>query len=337
MSRPKARWLKLSLGLATTAVFAWLLAHWLDLDGLHRAFARLEVSTLLLVQGTLITSHALRIVRWWLLLRAVEPKLTLRACVRPYLAGMGLNHVMPFRAGDALRVLGFRRQLRSPAMRVLGTLVLERAMDVVVVSGIFFLSLAQLPEGVLPRGIVTAVSWLAAVGMAAILGALLFPPLFERLGSGMAGRRSLAGDRWPAALTRSITHLVEAAGSVRSLPRITALVGLTAVVWICEGAAFVAVASMLAAGVAPLGPWLSLAAAALATSIPSAPGHLGTFDYFAALGLVAYGAPTEIAVAAALTIHASWIPITVVGLLCLLPFGAGQHQPPSRTNPALPR
>ena len=50
-------------------------------------------------------------------------------------------------------------------------------------------------------------------------------------------------------------------------------------------------ATALEADAAPLGPWLSLSAGSLATAIPSAPGYLGTFDYFAAQGLVAYGAP----------------------------------------------
>ena len=42
------RWLKLSIGLATTAGFVWLLAREVDLDALGRAFAGLSVSTVLL-------------------------------------------------------------------------------------------------------------------------------------------------------------------------------------------------------------------------------------------------------------------------------------------------
>ena len=76
---------------------------------------------------------------------------------------------------------------------------------------------------------------------------------------------------------------------------------------------FVTVAAALGAGVAPLGPWLSLAAGALATAIPGAPGYIGTFDYFAARGLAAYGASPEVAAALALTVHALWVPVTIAG------------------------
>ena len=48
----------------------------------------------------------------------------------------------------------------------------------------------------------------------------------------------------------------------------------------------------------------SLAAGTLATTIPSAPGHVGTFDWFAAQGLKAYGTSAEVAIAFALTVHA---------------------------------
>ena len=322
MSRTGIRWLKLTVGFTITAVFIWLLARGLDLHELGRTFTGLSVSAVILALACITAGHAVRIARWWILLRALEPDLPLGACVRPFLACVAVNNVMPFRAGDALRVLGFRRQLRSPAMRVLGTLVIERALDLCVVSGIFFLSLLGLPDGAFPRGFVVAVAWLTGVGAAVILISVLLRPLFERVRGFLPERRFFAGRRWAEAVSGHGAHLAEALGLVRSVPRALTLFGLSVVVWLCEGAAFVTVAAALAAGVAPLGPWLSLAAGTLATAVPSAPGHIGTFDYFAARGLAAYGASPEVAAALALTIHALWIPLTVVGLLCLLSLGS---------------
>ena len=77
-------------------------------------------------------------------------------------------------------------------------------------------------------------------------------------------------------------------------------------------------AASIEAGVAVFGPWLSLAAGSLATAIPNAPGYIGTVDYFAALGLTVYGAAPEVAAALALSVHALWVPLTVIGLLCLV-------------------
>ena len=52
----------------------------------------------------------------------------------------------------------------------------------------------------------------------------------------------------------------------------------------------------------------------LATTIPSAPGYLGTFDAPGIAILVAYGLPQDIATAYTLTLHAAlWLPITLLG------------------------
>ena len=316
MNGRAARRLKFGLGLGATAGFAWLLAHELDPGALARAFARLPAGAVALAAVFMAAAHAARIVRWWWMLRALEPGLPLGACVRPFLASMAFNNVLPLRAGDALRVLGFRGALRSPAMRILGTLAIERALDVACLCGIFFLGVSGLPEGAFPPGVAAAVGWLAGACAAAGLAAALLSPLFARLRIRAPGRRFLAKAGWAESVSRWGRQLAEALGVMRSAPRTLALVALSALVWICEGAAFVVIAEALRAGVAPLGPWLSLAAGALATAIPSTPGHVGTFDYFAARGLAAYGAGPEIAAALALTIHALWAPFTAAGLVC---------------------
>jgi hypothetical protein len=52
----------------------------------------------------------------------------------------------------------------------------------------------------------------------------------------------------------------------------------------------------------------------LATTIPSAPGYIGTFDAPGIAVLVAYGAPHSIATGYTLVLHvALWLPITLLG------------------------
>ena len=319
MNAATGRWLKLSLGFAVTAACVYLLARELDLDALGRAFAELSLSVVATALVLLAAGYAARIVRWWLMLRVLEPHLPLGACVWPFLTSIAVNNVLPFRAGDALRALGFRRQLRSPAVRVVGTLMIERTLDLLVLSGWFFLGLLGLPAGAFPRHFVVAVTWLAGLGVAAVLALMLGPRLFERIRERVPGRRFLAGRRWSEAVLRHGAHLAEALALVRSLPR---LLALSVVAWTCEGAVFATVAAALQAGAAPLGPWFSLATGTLATLIPSAPGYLGTFDWFAAQGLAAYGASAAVAAAFALTVHAVlWAPLTASGVLYLLLHG----------------
>ena len=188
------------------------------------------------------------------MLRALEPTLPLGACAGPFLAGMAVNNVAPFRAGDAL----------------------------------------------------------------------------GRVRERLPGRRRIKGRHWAQAVSRHGAHLAEGLRLAHSMPRMLALLGLSAAAWACEGAVFATVAAAVRAGAEPMGPWFSLAAGTLATTIPSAPGYVGTFDWFAAQGLEAYGASVEVAVAFALTVHAVlWVLPTAAGLFCLLAHGIRLRRRPA--------
>ncbi len=53
----------------------------------------------------------------------------------------------------------------------------------------------------------------------------------------------------------------------------------------------------------------------LATTIPSAPGYVGTFDAPGIAVLIAFGVPGDIAAAYTLVLHAAlWLPPTLLGL-----------------------
>lgn len=345
------RWWQAAFGLAASAGLGWLLTRNLDWDTLGRAIAGLSLPAVLLILGFLTAGWALRIVRWWWLLRVPEPALPLGACVGPFIVGMAVNNLLPYRAGDGVRVVGFRRQLRSPVALVAGTVLIERLLDVSVLVPLFFLGLLGVPAGAFPRAFTAAVAWLAGAGGAALLVILLFPSLLDRLlnriSAGGLGRwrraarqGSAPGARFPAGrrllqgLARHGGHLVEALRLLHSRARMVGLLGLSVAAWACEGAVFAATAAAVGAGGAAAAPWFAAAAGTLATVIPSTPGHIGTFDYFTAQALAAYGAAPAAAAAFALTVHAVlWTASTAAGLLWLLGFAGVSRYARSRAGP----
>ena len=315
-------WLKLLIGIAVTIAFLWLLVQGLDIEALGRAFAELSIPFISLALIFLATGYAIRIARWWLMLRVLEPSLPFRSCVWPFLTSIAVNNVMPFRAGDALRVLGFRQQLRTPVVRVLGTLVIERILDLMVLLGFFFFGLLWLPAGAFPERFVVGVTWLAGVSIGVVLVLTLLTPWFGRIINLIAAHPFFASRNLSEAVVNHGNHFVVALGLVRSTSRLFVLLGLSVFSWAFEGAVFATVATAVHATTSPLGPWFSLGTGTLATLIPSSPGYVGTFDYFAAKGLEAYGAAPEVSVAFALTVHAVlWIPLTAAGLAYLILHG----------------
>lgn len=335
--RTPRRYWRLAPGLLLAAVFAWLFARELDWEAVGTAFRGVSPGALGLGVLFLFGSWACRIVRWWWLLRAAAPGLPVTACAGPFLVGMAVNNLVPLRGGDALRVVGFGRQLRSPVMRVAGTLVIERVLDVVVLTGVFFFCLLGVPEGYFSGEVIAGAALLAGLSGASAAAVALFPSQLERLSQRLAGRardrhegaasasalsgvrpRTLAA-RLLAAASRHGAHFGESLRALRSRRRTLGLFALSAVAWFCEGSMFFVVAAAIDTGSAPAGPWLAAAIGTLSTALPNTPGYLGTFHYFAAQGLAAYGAAPAEAAAFALTVHALlWTNSTVIGSVFLL-------------------
>ena len=312
-------WVKPLIGLVVTAAFVWLLLRGIDFQGLTAAFANLSIPYLLLALAFLAAGYAVRIVRWWWMLCALEPGLPLVCCVWPFLTSIAINNTVPLRAGDALRIFGFRHQLRSPPMRVLGTLVVERLLDLLALLTFFFVGLLGLPTDVFPDSLITVSVWLAGSSLGTVVILIILGPWLPGIVRAIADRPGLAARGWSEAIQRLGINLVEALNLLQAPARLVTLLVLSLVTWAFEGAVFATVARAFDSGAMEFGPWFALATATLATLLPSSPGYVGTFDYFAVLGLTAYGASREAAVAFALTVHAVlWIPLTVLGLLYLL-------------------
>ncbi len=320
----QGRWLKPVLGLIVTAGFLWLIAARVDAAALAAAFTGLALPWLLAALSLLAADYALRILRWWWLLRALAPGLPAAACVWPYLTSIAVNNVLPLRAGDALRAFGFRRQLRSPAMRVLGTLVLERLLDMTTLLGLFFVGLLAVPTDLFPRAITLSAAGLAGTTALTSAALLLLAPRLPALVHRVAQQPAVAARGWSERLGRWGQSFVETFAVLRRPVDVLVLLGLSLAIWLLEAAVFGVVALAFAVSIGPLGALFAMATGTLSTLIPSSPGYIGTFDYFTLTAFAAYGVPETMAAAVAFTVHAVlWLPMTVLGLGYLLLRGRG--------------
>ncbi len=323
MSPGLRRWLRPIAGLAVTAVFVWLLTKQLEGDEVRAAFGRLSPIWLVPALAALACGYTLRIVRWWVMLRAMDPAVRLGACVRPFLVSIAVNNLLPFRAGDAFRVVGFRDELQAPPTRVLGTMFVERLLDLSTLLLFFFIGLSGTAPGGIPPAFVTGAAWMAALGAVMVLVLLLLAGRLEAI-SAAVGRWPIVQRHGALAWAAKQAHHLAGVLSVLHTPAMTAKLALLSfAAWFCEGLVFVAVG--LGLGIEGMrGPLFALATGTLATLIPSSPGYVGTFDYFAKLGLLAYGAKEPVALAFAVVVHlVLWLPLTLAGVVHFIRPGAG--------------
>ncbi|MDQ3308609.1 MAG: flippase-like domain-containing protein [Gemmatimonadota bacterium] len=308
------RWLRPIGGVLVAAAFVYLAfgrLHWSEIETVLRSAS---MPPLVLALVALAAGFSVRILRWWWMLRALEPGLRLHRCIRPFLVSIAVNNTVPLRAGDLVRAFGFADTLRSPPMRVIGTLVVERVLDMFVLLAFFFIGLLGVAAGAFPPAFVITGVILGTVCLTGILVLILVPDQLERLLLRLLQSRPLAKQRWTQQVSTLLAQLFAGLSLLRSPRRALQLLALSLVAWTLEGTMFAAVAWSLRTEASPLGPWFALSTGTLATLLPSSPGYVGTFDYFAMLGLVAYGASRTAAAAFALLVHLIlWLPVTLVG------------------------
>lgn len=312
-------WVKLSIGFIVTGLCLWLVLRNMEWNETWRTVQQADSAWLLTAMGLLAVGYLSRIVRWWTMLRAMKDTLPLSSCAGPFLSSIALNNILPFRAGDILRVVGFQRHLDVAPIPVMSTLALERLLDFAVLLGFFFVGLIQVDEGALPRGLITTIGWMTLLCFFMVVGIMLLP---RRLLKIVTGLIRLSEQRsWPfiRKIGEGLRQLFESLGAMQSPPLLLRLVLLSVAIWSLEGGVFFAVAKAVHITDAGAGPWFALATGTLGTLLPSTPGYVGTFDYFAMLGLTAYRVAQPTAAIFALTVHVVlWLPLTVSGLTWLM-------------------
>ena len=253
------------------------------------------------------------------------------------MVGYAANNLIPVRIGELMRAYYLTLREGVGTMSTFGTVVLERASDVIAllllvgVAALFgslglgstFSTLADdVPGGAPVLATVALLPFVAVFGMVAYV--VVATP---------DGVRSLMTSvmRWvPEGLRAKIVdtamNLIAGLTAVRTWRGLVKVIALSLPVWLSELAMYYVIAlgfdirvefdGQLAfiAAIVAFG-----AAANLAGVLPSSAGSWGPFDFFGAAALTALGVEAEIAAAYALTVHVVlWGPVTIAGAILLL-------------------
>ena len=308
---------RLGLGIALAALFTWLLLQQLDLSQVIDTFKAATGRWVIAALAAFALGYLCRIARWHAMLSGSVPGLRMRVCVGPFLASFAANNVLPFRAGDVMRVFAFNRALGTTSGVVAATLFVERLLDLLMVVVLFAAALQAFDIG--PSVVSGVGSTALFAGAAVLLLVLLFPRPFAPAArwAGRLVRRVAprAGARVPDEITKGLATLERLAKGHVMLK----LLGWSALAWAFEGGVFWFAALALPAVTEPQAAWLALPVATFATLIPSTPGYVGTFDYFTAWAMILLGNAPSAAAAAAFLVHMLlWLPPTVIGGAYLL-------------------
>lgn len=312
------RWSAHLVGIVISGAFIWLLLRRLDITTAGSIVRSVSLPGLFVATAFLASGYTLRVIRWWWILRELNPALPLRKCFGPFLASFALNNLLPFRAGDLVRCLAFREQFQLPPVSLFGSVVLERLFDLTTVLLCLVVGYLGIAGSLAPAALLWTGAGLAGVGLALFGWALQCVGALSANVLRWAQWSPLQKRGWSSRLVHVSRHFAATFALLRRPGMILQISVLSAGIWLLEGGVFISVAHALSIEMPAAGSLYALGLGTLATLLPSTPGALGTFDYGTMQGAITSGANQETAVVFALAVHLMlWLPVSVIGLMFL--------------------
>jgi glycosyltransferase 2 family protein len=305
------------LGVAISLFFLYISLRGLHLQDLQIAFSQANWWWLIPGVAIYFVGVYARAWRWHYLLKPLKSIPTNKLFPTVTIGYFG-NNILPARAGEILRSVVLKKDEDIPVSASLATIIVERVFDGVVMLGFIFVNLSELARLTVSSGFVGDIRTLALVGTFIFLGALaafLLGAMFPDRAQIVVGFfAKFLPQRYQEKTLGLSERFLGGLAALRS-PRSVLMVFLTSVViWLLETGKYWFLMHAFPFRVSFFALMLMNGIVNLATTIPSAPGYVGTFDAPGIAVLVAYGVALATAAAYTLALHAAlWLPITALG------------------------
>lgn len=259
-----------ALGLIIGGLGLYMALEDVDSGAVLSALRGVHVGWLLVAVLGVVFGALLKSMRWYRLLGSKDQVVDWRSLLTILLVAQVGNVVVPIRGvGEMLRVGLTARRFPVGALRIGGTIVVEKLVDLVALVGILLLSLPVIGELVGPSTF-TVTRWSLAAG------ALLVLLVVVAMGASWRGWLG----RWLLS-TRHFDQLSSGFAALRSRASVWELMGWTVAVWAVSLASLVCTLEATRIAVPLWGGVLLLVLLHLGFLLPTPPGLIGLVQYVA--------------------------------------------------------
>lgn len=304
------RW-QLWLGIAVSVLFLYP-----AIKGLHLSEVWYYLRTadyIWIVPGVLVYFVGVwaRTWRWYYMLRPLK-RVPLQHLFPVVCIGYFGNNVYPARAGEVLRAYVLKRKEGVPISASLATILVERVFDGLVMLLFVFIALPFAPSLAGYRQFVTLIS----LAFFAALGVFFWAAFQPDRVRGLYGRigRPLVPARFRPRVEEMLDRFLEGVHFMSRPGDVLMTFVTSVVIWLAETVKYWFVMHAFSFYVPFLVLMLMNGIVNLATTLPAAPGYVGTFDTPGIAVLVAFGVERGLATGYTAVLHAAlWLPITALG------------------------
>ncbi len=285
-----------------------------DTSLVYRSLTQLQLWVLLPGAMAIVAAFLVRAYRWRLLLLPVA-RVPIWQARDVLMTGFMVNNVLPARVGELARALVLWKVAGTSRRATLATVATERMFDVVLLVGMLTLLalLFEVPPWtrqlgkltvVLLGGLCAGVVWMAAHHRSLFWVA-------ERMLVFLHPRRRQK-------VLAFMERFVDGTRALRDPGICARVLGLSALVWGLEVAAYYFVMHGLQIDLPLWAAALTVVVANFGIAAPSAPGYVGVFDLACSGALIALGVGNELALSYAIAVHLLlYVVVTGSGLLAM--------------------
>jgi glycosyltransferase 2 family protein len=308
--------LRTILGVAISVVAIYILLGQVDVARTVEVLRTANPLWILVMVGTCFVDVAARGARWQALVEPIQHVPYRRVLGYTYI-GYLANNVLPARLGELVRAHALGEGEHISRVTVLGTVVVERIVDTVIVVALAAIAVVILGVG----GAMSTAVILGAGFVGLLVLGLAVATVSHRLPG--AARLTALAERYPKILELA-RRLRDGLAVVRSPGVIVRALLFSAAAWTASIATFMAGAQSVGVDLSVPQAALLSSGVALATIVPSAPGYVGTFELTAVSIATIFGTDPDAAFAMALLVHAMILGVTSVGgVIAALRLGVG--------------
>jgi len=303
--------LRIWIGVAISVLFIYLAFRKVDWDSLKNALARANYFYLIPIVAITFLTYGIRAWRWKYMLIRIKA-ISLYSLFVATVIGFMANNILPARMGEFVRAYALGRKEGLGTSLSLATVVVERIFDVfsLLLCALLILPMLSPQKLLLYLLLLVNVLSLAVV----ILLKLKTPTLLRLIRSAMFRFPPKWADRVVGALDSFSSGL----RILESWKDVLIALVLSIALWGTVAATIYLAILSFGIDVPPVAPMVVMVVLMLGLMVPSSPGFVGTFQYFASWGLLTFGVPESKALSFSIVYHASQhLPITALGLFYL--------------------
>jgi glycosyltransferase 2 family protein len=305
------------LGIAVSTVFLLWALQGLDLKQVFEYLQHGNYLWLIPSVAVYFLAVLVRTWRWDYLLRPLK-RISIKRLFPVVVIGYMGNNIFPFRIGELLRAYVLKRNEDVSISSSLATIVVERIFDGLTMLLFVFIALPTVPS--LPDSL----RYIVVIGGVLFLGALVVflflaakPTVAARIYNPLIDH--LLPPKYGVKLRGFIERFMLGLAALRDVRQVFMIFFTSILIWLLETVKYWFVMHAFDMQLSFFTLMLMNGIVNLSTTLPAAPGYIGTFDAPGIAVLVAFNVARELATAYTLVLHAAlWLPITLLGFYYMI-------------------